>query len=63
MSEYLPSSNDIDALSIGFHRFIQTREQKLTHQKGTKGNYQVGNFLKDFLGFPEHQESATYGLG
>ena len=34
----------------------------MTDKKTTKGNYHVRIYLKDVLGFAQHQEKATYVL-
>ena len=57
------SNEDSDDISIGFHRGIQTREQKLTDIERIKGIYQIKRSLKDVFGFREHQKNATYEMG
>ena len=44
-------NKDIDDLSIGFHRNIETREKEVNRKKATK------------VGFVEHQGNITYALG
>ena len=63
MHELLSSSKDSDDLTIGFHRSNTTREQELTNNKTTKGSYHVRIYLKDVLGFVEHHDNCTFGLG
>ena len=57
------SSKDSDDLSIGFHRDRGKRKNELSNNKNIKGKYHTRIYLKDILGFAEHQEKATYGLG
>ena len=57
------SSKDSDDLSIGFDRNRGRRENELSNSKNIKGKYHTRIYLKDILGYAEHQEKATYGLG
>ena len=57
------SSKDSDDLSIGFNRNRGKRKDDLSNNKTIKGRYHTRNYLRDILGFSEHQEKATYGLG
>ena len=63
MHKLISSSRDSDELSIGSHRSNAVRERELTNNKTTKGNYHVRIYLKDILGFAEHHNFCTYGLG
>ena len=63
MYRVITSSKDSDDLSIGFDRCCDTRRQELTNNKNFEGKYHIRNYLRDFFGFAEHQETATYGLG
>ena len=56
------SSEKGDALSIGFHRAITTRESKLTNSSTRKGNNHVRTYLKDVSRLAERQEIIAYGL-
>ena len=58
----LTSSRGSDDLSIGFDRDRNRRKRELTKNKNMKGNYHMSIYLKDILGFAEHQEDATHGL-
>ena len=57
------SSKDSDDLSIGFDRDRGRRKNELSNNKNIKGKYHTRIYLKDILGYAEHQEKATYGLG
>ena len=57
------SSKDGDDLSIGFDRNRGKRKNELTDNKNIRGKYHTRIYLKDILGYAEHQEKATYGLG
>ena len=57
------SSRDSDDLSIGFDRDRGRRKNELSKNKNIKGKYHTRIYLKDVLGYCEHQEKATYGLG
>ena len=57
------SSKDSDDLSIGFDRNRGRRKNELSNNKNIKGKYHTTIYLKDILGYAEHQEKATYGLG
>ena len=59
----LTSSRDSDDLSIGFDRDRKRRKRELSNNKNIKGKYHSRIYLKDIIGFAEHQEKATYGLG
>ena len=58
----LPSSKDSDDLSIGFHCNPDKRRLEITNNKKINGKYHVRIYLRDILGFAEHQKTATYGL-
>ena len=57
------SSKDSDDLSICFDRDRGKRKNELSNDKNIKGKYHTRIYLKDILGYAEHQEKATYGLG
>ena len=57
------SSKDSDDLSIGFDRNRGRRKNELSNNKNIKGKYHIRIYLKDILGYAEHQEKATYGVG
>ena len=59
----ITSSKNSDDLSIGFDRSPNRRKDELAQNKNRKRKYHVRIMLKDILGFAEHQEKATYGLG
>ena len=63
MYKLLTSSKGSDDLSICFDRDRNRRQRELTNNKSQKGKYHVRIYLKDFCGFAEYQEKATYGLG
>ena len=63
MHKLISSAKDSDDLSIGFHRSIQAREQELSNNKTTKGNYHVRIYLKNIFGYAEDQYNCTFGLG
>ena len=63
MHKLLSSGRDSDDLSIGFHKSNGVREKEFTNIKTTKGNYLVSVHLKNVLGFAEHQDACTFGLG
>ena len=63
MYKLLTSSRDGHYLSIGFDRDRNRRKRELTNNKNIKDKYHIRIYLKDILGFAEHQETATYGLG
>ena len=63
MYKLLTSSKDNEDLSIGFDRNRDRRKRELTKNKTIKGRYHVRIYLKDFFGFAEHQEKASFGLG
>ena len=63
MYKLLSSSKESDDFSIGFERSRDTRKRELTNNKNIKGKYHLRIYLRDFFGFAEHQETATYGLG
>ena len=50
-------------MSIGFDRSRDRTKRELTKNKTIKGRYHVRIFLKDYFGFAEHQEKASFGLG
>ena len=49
------------ALSIGFNRDCELRQQELTDNKNPKGKNHVRNRFRDFFRFAEHREQVTYG--
>ena len=57
------SSKDSDDLSIGFDHNRGRRKNELSNNKNIKGKYHTRIYLKNVLGYAEHQEKATYGLG
>ena len=57
------SAKDTDDLSIGFEKNRGKRKNELALNKNIKGKYHLKVVLKDVIGFAEHQEKATYGLG
>ena len=59
----LTSSKDSDDLSVGFHRDRGKRKNELSNNKNIKGKYHTRIYLRDVLGYAEHQKKATYGLG
>ena len=63
MYKLITTSKGCDELSIGFDRDRTRRRNELTNNKNVKGKYHLRIYLKDFFGFAEHQEKATYGLG
>ena len=63
MYKLLTSSRGSDDLSIGFDRIRDRRNRHFTSNKTQKGKFHLINYLKDIVGFAEHQETATYGLG
>ena len=63
MYELLTSSKDSEDLSIGFDRNRGRRKNEISNNKSVKGKYRIRIYLKDILGFSEHQEKGTYGLG
>ena len=63
MYELLKSSRGSDDLSIGFDRSRDTRRHELTNNKNVRGKNHVRIYLKDVIGFAEHQKTAIFGLG
>ena len=63
MYKLLTSAKGSDNMSAGFDRDKGRRRNELTNNKTVKGKHHIRIFLKDFFGFAEHQEKATYGLG
>ena len=63
MYKLLTSSKGSDYLSIGFDRSSARRREKITNNKNLKGKFHVRIMLREFFGFAEGQEKATYGLG
>ena len=63
MYKLITTAKDMNDLSIGFDRDRTRRRNELTNNKNIKGKYHVRIYLKDFFGYAEHQEKATYGLG
>ena len=62
MYKLLTSSKGSDDLSYDFDRSRDRRQRELTNNKNIKNKNLVTVMLKDFFGFAEHQEKATYGL-
>ena len=58
----LSSSRDNDDLSFGLHRSNAVRDEDLTDNKTTKGNYHVRIYLNYISGFAEHHNKCSYGL-
>ena len=63
MYKLITSARGCDDLSVGFDRSRDRRQHELTNNKNKKGKYNVRYFLRGFLGFAEHQEKGTCGLG
>ena len=63
MYKLIRSAKDSDDLSLAFDRDRNRRKQELTNNKNLKGRYHLRFTLKGLIGFAEHQEKATYGLG
>ena len=63
MYKLLTSSEDSNALSIGFDRSRNNRKRELTNNKNINGKCHIRIYLKDIFGFAKHQEKGTYGLG
>ena len=63
MYKLLSSSRDSDDLSIGFDRSRDRRKRELNNNKTQKGKYHRRYYLKDVLGFAEHQQVGTFGMG
>ena len=63
MYKLITSSKNSDDLSKSFDRSRARRQDEMTDNKRVKGKYHNRIMLKDFFGFAEHQEKATYGLG
>ena len=63
MYKLLTSSKGSDDLSIGFDRNRGRRKNELSNNKSIKGKYHIRIYLKDIVGFAEHQEKGKYGLG
>ena len=63
MYNLITSSKNSDDLTIGFDRSRNRRRDDLAQNKNVKGKNHHRITLKDFFGFAEHQETATYGLG
>ena len=61
MYKLLTTAKGSDDLSIGFDGDRTRRLNELVNNKNIKGKYHVRIYLKDVLGFAEHQEKATYG--
>ena len=58
----ISSAKFTEDLSIAFDR-SRNRRDELTSIKNIKVTHHIRLMLKDVLGFAEHQENATYGLG
>ena len=63
MYKLTTNAKDSDDLSSGFDCIRDRREKRLTNNKNVEVKYHLRIMLKDFLGFAEHQEKSTYGLG
>ena len=63
MYKLITSTNGSDDLSIGFDRDRRRRKRELTNNKNIEGKNHLRIFLREILGFAEHQKKATYGLG
>ena len=63
MYKLVTSCKNSDDLSIGFDSSRARRKNEMTDNKNVKGKYHVRVMLKNFFGFIEGQEKATYGLG
>ena len=63
MYKLITSSKGSDDLSIGFDRSSRRRRDEMTNNKNVKGKFHLRIMLKDVVGFAEHQEKVTYGLG
>ena len=63
MYKLLTSSKDSNDLSICSYRNRDKRKRELTNNKNIEVKYHIKIYLKDILGFAEHQEKGTYGLG
>ena len=63
LHKLISSSRVNDDLSVAFHRSNEVRENELTKNKTTKGNYHVRIYSKDVFGFAQDQENCTYGWG
>ena len=61
MDKLIISRKDIHDLSIGFDRRPNKRRDKLA-QRNVKGKHHLRIMFRDFFGFAECQEKATYGL-
>ena len=59
----MTSAKDSDDLSIGFDRSRDRRKEKLINNKNLKSKHLLKIMLEDNLGFDEHLQKATYGLG
>ena len=59
----ITSSRGSDDSSIGFDRDRTRRRNELTNNKNIKGKYHDRIYLKNVIGYAEHQEKTTYGLG
>ena len=63
MCKLLTCSKNSDDLSFGFDRSRNRRRNEITNNKNVKSKFHLKSLLKDALGFAEHQEKHTYGLG
>ena len=63
MYKLLTSSRGSDDLSICFECDRDRRKQELTNNKNVKGKYHIRIYLRDIIGFAEHQEKTAFGLG
>ena len=63
MYNLITSDKDTEDLSIGSDRVRKNRPHELPNNKNIRSKYHVRITLKDVLGFAEHQEKSTYGLG
>ena len=56
------SAKGCDDMSIGFHRDRGVKQHELANNKFIKGIHLVRIYLKNFFGFSEQMEKATYNL-
>ena len=63
MYKLINSSKNNDDPPIGFDRSRNRRRDELAQNENLKAKCHVRIMLNDILGFAEHQEKATYGLG
>ena len=63
MYKLISSAKSADDLYTGFDRSRHRRKQELTNNENVKVKYHLRIMLRDFFGYSEHQQKATYGLG